>query len=153
MAEEKKLKEAEVTEKKAAKAQKPAKKKDDRKFSEKFKDFFKKIWAAIKRFFKDLRGETKKIVWPSRQMVIKSTGVVLAAIIIIGAGIWIIDFALSGAVSAVNKAAKAETTTEAVSEEAKTDDMVIEQMPEDDDAEAETTAAAEEKEPASEAKD
>lgn len=106
MADEKKKKEAEVTEKKAPKVKKPSK------FNP------KNIWAAIKRWFKDLKGETKKIVWPSRQMVIKSTGVVLASIIVIGAGIWIIDFAISGAVTGVGKIADASKnpTTEVSSE-------------------------------------
>ena len=75
----------------------------------------KNVGKSIARFFKDLRGETKKIVWPSSQMVVKSTGIVLAAILVIGAGIWIIDFALAGAVGGVEKLAN-KTTTEAVTE-------------------------------------
>ena len=78
----------------------------------------KSIGKSIARFFKDLRGETKKIVWPSRQMVIKSTGVVLAAILVIGAGIWIIDFALAGGIGLVENAANKTETTETVSGEA-----------------------------------
>ncbi len=106
MADEKKK--AEVTEKKASKAKKPSKLNP------------KNIWSAIKRWFKDLKGEVKKIVWPTRKMVIKSTGVVLAAILVIGAGIWIIDFAISGAVTGVGKIAdksKTEVTTEATAED------------------------------------
>ncbi len=72
----------------------------------------KKSKKAKKHFFKDLKGETKKIVWPGRKMVIKSTGVVLLAILVIGAGIWIIDYALSGAIKAFNEAADAEPTTQ-----------------------------------------
>ena len=75
----------------------------------------KNIGKGIARFFKDLRGETKKIVWPGRQMVIKSTGIVIAAILVIGIGIWAIDLALSGATTAITRIAQ-ETTTEAVSE-------------------------------------
>ena len=71
----------------------------------------KKAKKQKKHFFKDLKGETKKIVWPGRKMVIKSTGIVLLAILIIGAGIWVIDFALSGALKAFNEAADAEPTT------------------------------------------
>ena len=77
----------------------------------------KNIGKAIAHFFKDLRGETKKIVWPGRQMIIKSTGIVLAAILVIGAGIWVLDFAVSGAITALNRAAnetEAVSTTEAV---------------------------------------
>lgn len=53
------------------------------------------FFAKVKRFFKDLKGEGKKIVWTDRKTVIKSTGVVLAAVIIIGAGIWVVDYGLS----------------------------------------------------------
>ena len=51
-------------------------------------------------------------------MVLKSTGIVLAAILVIGAGIWLIDYAVSGAVTALNKAANETTTavTEVVEE-------------------------------------
>ncbi len=84
-------------------------------------NFFVKIGKAIAKFFKDLRGETKKIVWPGRQMVIKSTGIVLAAILVIGAGIWIIDFAVSGAVTGLDKLANRTETTEKVEDEAEED--------------------------------
>ncbi len=80
--------------------------------SEKKEKKEKKSKKAKKHFFKDLKGETKKIVWPGRKMVIKSTGVVLLAILVIGAGIWIIDYALSGAIKAFNEAADAEPTTQ-----------------------------------------
>ena len=69
-------------------------------------NFFVKIGKAIAKFFKDLKGETKKIVWPGRHMVIKSTGIVLAAILVIGAGIWILDFAVSGAVKGFSNIAE-----------------------------------------------
>lgn len=100
----------------AAKSEKKAKEKKPSKFSP------KKVGKAIAKFFKDLRGETKKIVWPGRKMVIKSTGVVLAAILVVGAGIWILDFALSGAITALGKAAEnttevTETVTDDASEE------------------------------------
>ena len=93
MADEKKKVTAKENTSEAAKSEKKEKKdKKPSKFSP------KNIGKSIARFFKDLRGETKKIVWPTRQMVIKSTGVVLAAILIIGAGIWVIDFALAGGI-------------------------------------------------------
>ncbi len=104
-------------EKKAVKTSEESKK-EKVPFGKKFVGFFKKIGKGIAHFFKDLRGETKKIVWPGRQMVLKSTGIVLAAILVIGAGIWIIDFAISGAVTGLNSAAnKVEATTQAPAEE------------------------------------
>lgn len=101
----------------------------------------KSVGKAIARFFKDLRGETKKIVWPSGQMVVKSTGIVLAAILVIGAGIWAIDFALAGAVGAVDKLAN-ETTTEAVTETVSDDEADKETVEETVEESTESTTAA-----------
>ena len=142
MADEKKTPEQEEIKSSAKKdAQKPKKPK-------------KHVWAAIKKWFKDMRGENKKIVWPSRKMVLKSTGVVIAAILVIGIGIWILDFAISGAVGAVNKAAQQETTTEAPTEAGDAEVAVTgedtadteEPSAEDTTEEADTTEAAAEEE-------
>ena len=113
-------------------AKSPKKDKKPSKFSP------KNIGKGIARFFKDLRGETKKIVWPGRKMVIKSTGIVLAAILVIGAGIWAIDFAVSGAVTAMNKAAN-ETTTAATEVVEDTTEEAVEDTTEA--SEEETTEA------------
>ena len=99
----------------------------------------KNIGKGIARFFKDLRGETKKIVWPGRQMVIKSTGIVLAAILVIGIGIWAIDFAVSGAITAVNKAASETTEVVTTTEAAKGDENDEDTSEKADDAEEEST--------------
>ena len=109
MADEKKVTDAEVAEKKAKKTEKKAKKTPS-KFSP------KNIGKGIARFFKDLRGETKKIVWPDAKMVVKSTGVVLATVLILGAGVWILDFATSGAITAVMNAANETEVAEVVTE-------------------------------------
>ncbi|MBO7179437.1 MAG: preprotein translocase subunit SecE [Clostridia bacterium] len=112
MADEKKVTDAEVATKKAKKAEKKAKKAPS-KFSP------KNVGKGIARFFKDLRGETKKIVWPGAKMIVKSTGVVLATILVLGAVVWLIDFATSGAITALNNAANEVTevqTTEASDE-------------------------------------
>lgn len=97
-------------------------------------NFFVKIGKAIAKFFKDLRGETKKIVWPGRQMVIKSTGIVLAAILVIGAGVWILDYAVSGAVKGLSNLAEqttVEDTTDADDKEDKDADEKDEDTTED----------------------
>ena len=64
-------------------------------------NIFVRIGKAIKGFIKDFRGETKKIVWPGAKEVLKSTGVVLVAVLIIGAGIWLVDWLLSLGVDGV----------------------------------------------------
>ena len=48
------------------------------------------------RWFREMRSELKKVVWPDKQTVAKNTGTVLLCSLIIGACIWIF-----GAVSLV----------------------------------------------------
>lgn len=45
----------------------------------------------VVRFFKDIRTELKKVIWPSRQQLINNTISVLAICFLIGAIIWISD--------------------------------------------------------------
>ena len=134
MADEKKVTDAEVAAKKAKKTEKKAKKAPS-KFSP------KNVGKGIARFFKDLRGETKKIVWPGPKMIVKSTGVVLATILVLGAVVWIIDFAVSGGITALNSAAN--EVTEIVTEDAsdETDEHDHEHDHSEDETEEDTTAA------------
>ena len=73
---------AEQVEKKASEKAKPAKKKDG---------FLKKA----SRFFKDLRSEVKKVVWPTRKQVFKNTVVVFAVMGAVGVVIWVLDALLT----------------------------------------------------------
>ncbi len=50
-----------------------------------------KVFARIKQFFKDVKGESKKIVWNTWNDTVKNTGVVLMVTLIVGAGVWISD--------------------------------------------------------------
>ena len=50
-------------------------------------------------WFREMKSELKKVVWPNKQTVLKNTGTVLLCSLIIGACIWIFDFV---AVSAVD---------------------------------------------------
>ncbi len=52
----------------------------------------KKSGNRIVKFFKETKSELKKVVWPSKQQIIKNTLIVIAAVIAIGAVIWILDF-------------------------------------------------------------
>jgi preprotein translocase subunit SecE len=49
-------------------------------------------------FFSEVRGEMRKVAWPTRQEVINSTIVVLIAIVVMGALIFGFDYASSKAV-------------------------------------------------------
>lgn len=49
------------------------------------------LFARIGKWFRELKGEIKKIVWPTRQQTVNNTVVVIAAIAIIGVFIWVLD--------------------------------------------------------------
>ena len=44
-------------------------------------------------WFREMKSELKKVVWPNRQTVVKNTGTVLLCSLIIGAIVWVCDFA------------------------------------------------------------
>ena len=52
-------------------------------------------------WFREMRAELKKVVWPSRQTVAKNTGTVLACSFAVGACIWIFDFAATNVVKMI----------------------------------------------------
>lgn len=45
----------------------------------------------VVKYFKDLRSEFKKVVWPSKKTVVNNSGVVIAAMVLSGLAIWGID--------------------------------------------------------------
>ena len=63
----------------------------------------KKSGNKIVRFFKELKSELKKVVWPSKGQVIKNTLIVIAAVIIIGIVIWVLDLAFGFGISKLIK--------------------------------------------------
>ncbi len=69
--------------------QKEAEKKNKKNNKEKIS-----IWKRIGRFFKDMKGEAKKIVWPSKKQVINNTVVVLVVMVICSVVIWPLDWLL-----------------------------------------------------------
>ena len=48
--------------------------------------------TRVGRFFKDISGELKKVVWPSKKQVINNTIVVIVVVIISSIGISLIDY-------------------------------------------------------------
>ncbi len=55
-------------------------------------NWFKRAFGAIGRYFRELRSELKKVVWPTPQQVAKNTLIVGACVLVIGAFIWVFDF-------------------------------------------------------------
>ena len=45
----------------------------------------------VLRWLKDLRGELKKVTWPSVKDVVKNVGIVIACVLLVGVCIWVFD--------------------------------------------------------------
>lgn len=69
-------------------------------------NFFSKIGKNVSKFFRDVKSEIKKIVWPTPQAVFKNTGVVLVTIIVIGLFIFGLDTLLMNLLGLVMNVAK-----------------------------------------------
>ena len=45
----------------------------------------------VLRWLKDLKGELKKVTWPTAKDVVKNVGIVIVCVLIVGACIWVFD--------------------------------------------------------------
>ena len=54
-------------------------------------NWFKRAWAAVTKYFRELRSELKKVVWPTPKQLLKNTLVVLVCVLFVGAFIWLFD--------------------------------------------------------------
>ena len=52
-------------------------------------------------WFREMKSELKKVVWPNRKTVVANTGTVLLCSLCIGACIWIFDFVALSAVQLI----------------------------------------------------
>ena len=52
-------------------------------------------------WFREMKSELKKVVWPNRKTVLANTGTVLLCSLCIGACIWIFDFVAVSAVQLI----------------------------------------------------
>ncbi len=51
----------------------------------------------VTRFFREIKSELKKVIWPNREQLVNNTITVLAACLVMGVIIWVADFVLGGA--------------------------------------------------------
>ncbi len=57
------------------------------------------LFARLGRFFSDVKGELKKVVWPSKKQVVNNTFIVMVVVAIAAVAIGGVDFLLSTAVN------------------------------------------------------
>ena len=68
------------------------------------KNLFARAWGGICRYFRELRSELKKVVWPTPQQVVKNTLIVAACVLVVGIFIWVFDFVARFGIDALIKA-------------------------------------------------
>ncbi|WP_295207941.1 preprotein translocase subunit SecE [Ruminococcus sp.] len=59
--------------------------------------------GGIRKYFRELKAEIKKVVWPTRQQVTKNTGVVLTVMVVMALFLFGVDSGLGAAIKAILK--------------------------------------------------
>lgn len=75
--------------KKETKAEKKARKQQEKKAKK------PSVFKSISNYFKDLKSELKKVVWPTRSRVLRGTIIVIAMIILVAIIVMALDFVFS----------------------------------------------------------
>ena len=64
-------------------------------------NFFKRTWGKVSKYFRELRSELKKVVWPTPKQVLKNTVIVVTCILIVGVFVWMFDLAATEGIQAL----------------------------------------------------
>ena len=64
-------------------------------------NWFKRTWGKVCKFFRELKSELKKVVWPTPKQVAKNALIVVVAVVIIGATVSLFDLVAGTAVTAL----------------------------------------------------
>jgi preprotein translocase subunit SecE len=56
----------------------------------------KQFFEKTKRFFRELRAELRKVIWPTRKETMQYTMIVVSTVVVISFFIWVIDSVFSG---------------------------------------------------------
>ena len=61
----------------------------------------KRTWGRVRKYFRELRSELKKVVWPTPKQVAKNALVVVACVVVFGVFIWLFDFVAQTGITAL----------------------------------------------------
>ena len=64
-------------------------------------NWIKRAWGRVCRYFRELKSELKKVVWPTPKQVLKNALVVIACVLVVGVFIWVFDFAAETMITAL----------------------------------------------------
>ena len=59
------------------------------------------IIKRIGKFFREVRSEMRKVIWPSRKELVNYTGVVIVSVIVVSVIIWVLDTFFSGVIGLI----------------------------------------------------
>ena len=88
MSENEKIEKATTDEELTTAPSKPAKAQKDKKDDKKSKPG---IFQRIGRWFREMKSELKKVVWPTKSQMVNNTVIVLVCTLIVGICIWVFD--------------------------------------------------------------
>jgi preprotein translocase subunit SecE len=55
------------------------------------KNIFSRIGARLSKWFREMRSELKKVVWPTRKQIINNTVIVFTVMVIVAVIVWGFD--------------------------------------------------------------
>ena len=62
---------------------------------------FVRGWKRVTRYFREMKSELKKVVWPTRQQVVRNTVVVILVVLVVGVLIWLFDWLAAAVIKAL----------------------------------------------------
>ena len=64
-------------------------------------NWFKRTWGKVCKYFRELKSELKKVVWPTPKQVAKNTLIVVCCVLAVGIFIWLFDAVANLGISAL----------------------------------------------------
>ena len=55
-------------------------------------NWFKRTGSKVAKFFREMRSELRKVVWPTKEQVLKNALIVAGCVLVVGLFIWLFDF-------------------------------------------------------------
>ena len=69
-------------------------------------NWFKRTWGKVCKYFRELKSELKKVVWPTSEQVLKNTLTVVACVLVVGVCIWVFDLVANFGINTLIQAIK-----------------------------------------------
>ena len=63
-----------------------------------------RTWGKVRKYFRELRSELKKVVWPTPKQVLNNALIVVVCVLVVGVFIWLFDFVAQIGIDALIKA-------------------------------------------------